>query len=210
MNNAGRNLPRRAGVFLAVLLCLLAACRHTPGKAQIEQAYQHAEAYEWNSVLPLVKQYLIYHPYDAGGHLLLGRCYLEVTPPTLAIADGELQTALALAESGAELGPYAGRMTRDQFIGFIYEKRAKMFMRGYHEGIRMNARSEVLRLQLERSLEQVHRGLAFDPDSPVLQEMEHALLETLAPPEVPPEDFMPPEAPKPREITPTWVAGLPR
>ncbi len=180
MNNGWNALSRWGRVVLGLLLCAMTGCRQTPGKAVIEQAYTQAEAYDWRTVLPLVKDYLVYHPRDAGAHLLLARCYLEVTPPTLAIADGELQTALELAASGGDLGPYADRLTRDQFIAFVHEKRAKMYMRGYQEGLRMSAAPEVLRRQLEHSLDEVQRGLATDSQSSVLLEMQQTLEETLA------------------------------
>jgi len=165
-------------VSLLAVSFLATGCRRSPGEDVLLDSYRLGQQHRWNQALPHVKAYLIEHPDDAAGHYLLGQCYLHVPAPHLTIANGELQTALNCFQRTRDLGVFASLMTPNKFESDIHRRSALVYMRMVREGMTHGLPPGLLRPQLARALEHVRRARALDPASPILEEMEEALVRT--------------------------------
>ncbi len=92
---------RRAGVWLIPLaIAGLASCAPDPKPEELGAQFDEAERLclegKFAEAVPVLKQYLIHRPGDAGAHYYLGRAYMLSQDFRPAMAEGEFQTALRL------------------------------------------------------------------------------------------------------------------
>lgn len=157
-------------VFLAV-----AGCSRPDENEAMRQAYRLGEQYHWQEALPLVKPYLLAHPQDPLAHFLWGAAHLHAKQPSLEIAKGELEYALSLLRSSHDLGALRGVMSEAQFEAVIHLKAALIYMRWAHEAMAQAIAPARIDEQLRIALQHVRKGLALDPQSSTLKEMEETL-----------------------------------
>ncbi len=161
---------------LVLLACLaLGACRGADDRALMAQACALGEEYRWEEAEPLLKRYLLAHPDDASAHFLLGRCYMHRLDPWLANADGEYRTARQLLRRTGTPGYLEEKQPPAQFEATVYREMARVHMRRSREAFTLGVPEAVVQPELGRALEDVERGLALDPDSESLKEMQEAL-----------------------------------
>jgi len=86
----------RCGLPLLLLLLGSACSRNTPTNLFERAEYLILEQ-RYEEAIPVLKQFLLKNPYHSGAHYYLGRCYFAPKDKFwFAIAEGEIQTALAL------------------------------------------------------------------------------------------------------------------
>ncbi|MBX7256184.1 MAG: hypothetical protein K1Y02_07460 [Candidatus Hydrogenedentes bacterium] len=84
----------------------------------------------YDEAITLLKQHLIRNPKDAGAHFYLGTCYLN-SPKNgwLGIAQGELQTALALFKEQGKVNPIPRFNNATYFEMICHINLAKVYLR---------------------------------------------------------------------------------
>jgi len=143
----------------------------------MDQAYQLGLQYHWAEAQPLVKQYLLWHPGDASAHFLLGRSYLHQNRPYILAAEGEFNLALRLYEENGQTGALTKFLTPPQFEASIYRELGRLEMRLIYEAERAGLPEPQIQSHIEKALGYVRKGLALDPNSDVLSDMEKTLKE---------------------------------
>ena len=166
----------RRRTALGALLLLAAGCARPNGDDHLlRKAYELGEAYEWEAVRSYAKRYLTEHPDSAPGHMLYGRSYLRLHAPNLAIAKGELDTALALFNASPDLGVLADTWNPGKFVGDIHHEMATVYLRHLHALSSEGVGAAVIQHDLEEARRHVDLGLEADPSNPSLQLMRKTL-----------------------------------
>jgi hypothetical protein len=172
---------------LAALCVLAAGCggESEPHPAVLIRALEHGLKHEWDAAQPLIREYLLGHPEDAGAHWLWGCAHLHRKQPWMSIADGEFETALALLRKSGDPGAIRHVVSAGRFEGMIYEKKALIHMRLAHEILAHTMPEHMVRPHLQKALVLVRKGRNADPASRKLREMEETLEKSL------PEKYQP-------------------
>ncbi len=174
MNERRLIRPILYGLLLGVTGCW-GGCRGSGAADALAQAYALGEKYHWQEAMPLVKGYLLAHPEDPAGHFLLGRCYLHNPVPYLMVARGELETALFHLQQAPSPGGLTGIMSTQQLEAAIHRELARTLMRWSREALNARLPQPVVMQSLRQALDEVNKGRALDPESPLLKEMEETL-----------------------------------
>jgi tetratricopeptide (TPR) repeat protein len=172
--------PHRKGTVLATTVLLaaaLAGCRREAGPEVLQQAWKFAAARMFDEALPLVKEYLVWHPEDAAAHYVLGNCYLHQKEVNTTLARGEFETAMRHFEKRRELGVLAAEMTAELFQSTLHRETALALMRALYEGNGKGIPANMMYPVLDQALQEVREGLRFDPSSGFLKDMESSLEE---------------------------------
>ncbi len=173
MNKRRTIRPILYGLLLGFAGCW-GGCRG-PAADALAQAYALGEKYHWQEAMPLVKGHLLSHPEDPAGHFLLGRCYLHHPVPYLMVARGEFETALFRLQQAPSPGGLAGIMTAQQLEAAIHRELARTLMRWSREALNARLPQPAIMQSLRQALDEVNKGRALDPESPLLKEMEDTL-----------------------------------
>jgi len=81
-------------VLLVLVLLGGASCRQAAREDLFARAEYLVLEKQLDEATPLLREYLLTHPKDAGAHYYLARCYAYGSNPWLPLAQGELETAL--------------------------------------------------------------------------------------------------------------------
>lgn len=160
------------------MVCAAAMVGCTPRKADpslFSQAEYLILDQRFEEAVPLLRQFLVSYPDHAGGHYYLGRCYFAAKDQFwLAIAQGELETALNLFDASGGKSPI-DRFS-DTYFGMICHldivkiqlKRAIFILEA--GGPRVTCE-----LLLADAREMLERARKIDPDSPDIQTIEQGV-----------------------------------
>ncbi len=173
-----RKLPPRM-LLIASLVLAVGCGPHGTSDPLLLKAYELGEAYQWETARSYVKRYLAHNPDSAPGHLLYAKSYLRVPDANLAIAKGELDTALTLFEASPDLGVLTGKWTSDEFLGLIHHEMATVYLRRIYILSSNGMGTPIIRHDLEAARRQVELGLKADPASKSLQMMRTTLDELM-------------------------------
>lgn len=164
-----------------VLLVTLGACREPAGDDVLVAAYDLGRDYRGEEARPLVAAYLRDHPDDAGGHFVLGLAYLHCREPYLSMAVGEFEMARYCLHRTGRTGVLGQFMAPDEFEAETHRETAISYLRWTHFAMEQSVPAHMIRPKLELAFDEVQRGLALDPDSQLLKEMEETLSQLLEP-----------------------------
>ena len=167
---------------LGLVLALAPGCPpREDTTALLLRAHALGEEYRWAEARDYARRYLITRPDSAPGHLLYAKGCLRVAleDMRLSIAQGELETALALFEAAPDLGPLADAWEPNQFLGLIHHELATVYFRRIYEVSDAGVPEALIKRDLERAREHVDLGLQADPESKSLQMMRETIAELL-------------------------------
>lgn len=165
---------------LVLLPVLAAGCAQDGANDYLlVRAYDLGKDYEWAAARSYAKRYLTEAPDSAAGHLLYAKGYLRVQEPNLAIAKGELETALALFDQHPDLGALTGEWTPEVFLGLIHHELATVHLRRIYTLSSNGIGGQAIQFELEEARKHVDLGLKADPDSKSLQMMRETLAELM-------------------------------
>lgn len=166
-------------VAACVILCsaaFLPGCHPDAGDDEmLSQAWGHSEAKEFAAAFPLVRDYIARHPRNPAAHYLLGKCFVNRTPPELTRAKGEFDTARFLCESGDFSGVPGIDVPQEAFLAANHYETALTLLLTAIEankaGITLRASLGILRTALDHT----NRGLQMNPASSPLAELRSTL-----------------------------------
>lgn len=117
-------------ISLTLLMAVLSGCAKQPERNLFAEAEHLYLDQRYDEAVVLLKQHLARHPEDAGAHFYLGTCYLS-SPKNgwLGIAQGELQTALALFERQGKINPIPRFNDSTYFELICHINLAKVYLR---------------------------------------------------------------------------------
>ena len=119
--------------WLAVALVFAAgtslSCRQEPEVGLFAQGETLYLDGRYDEAIAVFKRFLLEHPDHAGAHFYLGTCYLSSDANAwLGIAQGELQTALALFERQGKVNPIKRFSSATYFEMICHINQAKIYM----------------------------------------------------------------------------------
>jgi len=156
----------------------VAGCDFGPHpESLLHDAYDKSTRYDWAGITQTAKRYLLEQPRDDAGHFMLGQAYLHRGSPYFTLAEGELQTALAIAladkeKAGASLRSY---LTASEFLGAVHRELALVHLRWVRDAAELGVPQSLIEPRLEKVRDHVERGLGYDPESNFLRELESTL-----------------------------------
>jgi len=175
------SLPPRA-IFTAVALAAVSVglsvsffgCRQTPPSELSPQVATLIQEQKWDEAIALIKHHLLVRPGDVAAHFYLGACYVSLPDPVLAVAEGELKTALTLFRQSGATGPVAD-MTAKDFELRCHLEIANVYILSIEAAARVNANPAVIDL-LVRNLDAAATGAAgVAPEDPRVKRLEDFL-----------------------------------
>jgi len=105
--NARRENRRRFLAAAYLLAGIGLACHTPPQRNLMQEAETLVLDAKFDEAIPVLKKKLLADPEDAGAHYYLARCFQFASKPWLAVAQGELETALHLFAKQAKKSPIA-------------------------------------------------------------------------------------------------------
>lgn len=117
-------------ISLILIVAVLSGCPKQPERNLLAEAEQLYLDMRYDEAIALLKQHLVRHPEDAGAHFYLGTCYLSSSQNAwLGIAQGELQTALALFQRQGKVNPIPRFNSATYFEMICHINLAKVYLR---------------------------------------------------------------------------------
>ncbi len=145
--------------------------RSEPTLDQAEDLYRNQQ---YDEAIPVLKEYLLRHPDDAGAHFYLGSSYVLMSDPWLVPAMGELQTALALFERSGRISPIE-RFSDTYFELRCHLELAKVLLKQLAYLDDYPASPEIAAAILERCDTILAEVRELDPDSPDVRQLDEIL-----------------------------------
>jgi tetratricopeptide (TPR) repeat protein len=166
------NRISRALSVLGLAVLALTGCSRDDGS--LEDAERVYLAGRYDEAVPLLKEYLLRHPDDAGAHFYLGSSYLLQDDPWLTLAEGEIETALALFERSGKVSPIP-RFSDTYFELRCYLELAKVYFKlilflGDNRGS-----PQWIAMITERCDEILASARQVDPDAPEVKQLEELI-----------------------------------
>lgn len=177
-------------VACAALCLMCAACAPAPDSNLFEKGEALYLKQDYKAAADLFKQRLIQDPDDAGAHFYLGTCYLyDSNKDWLGIAQGELETALALYERHGKVNPVP-RFSADYFEMICHVNQAKIHLYLMTEllnntkktpGVNPRALIPVILRKCMEQASEAERIAPGDPDVEALKQLIQEFVGTLSP-----------------------------
>jgi len=178
------------GVAMAVSLC---ACKREPPPKLSSQDETLVLDQKWEQAIPLLKKHLLASPEDAAAHYYLGACYLNLSDPVLAAAEGEFEVALTLfRRNGME--SRIERVTPKDFELRCYLGLANVYIRSLGVAMGLNANMSIVNQMVRNLGAAVSNAESIAPDDPRVKRLQVLLDNLIHRPGLPP----PPEGPQSR------------
>ncbi|MCP4641238.1 MAG: hypothetical protein GY851_12425 [bacterium] len=151
-------------------LTVFGGCR-TDSADRLPKAEELYLAQRYDEAIPLLRQHLVVHPDDAAGHFYLGSCYMLSSDPWMVLAQGEIETALAIFERTGKKSPI------DRFTDTYFELRchlelAKILFKQVIFLADENGPPRLAAMVVERLEETLERVRKIDPSAPEVAQLE--------------------------------------
>lgn len=161
--------------FFCIALSFLSCQGYHQRGMGLEEMWQLCDAKDYESALPLARDFVLRYPVHPVAHFLLGKCFANKDSPELTRAKGEFDMALSLLNVALETEQIELSITVENFkVEIHYETALVLFrtaLEAYDAGIVMQASLDILRT----ALKELEEGLHYAPDSDRLIELKEVL-----------------------------------
>ena len=189
-------------VFIGlILLGMVSGCRKAPDTDALRLAWAQVNDRQLGAAIPLIKEYLQYYPNSVAAHYMFGKCYLHRADANTTLAKGEIETALALLDRGNSPEFLTEIYPENKLRAMMHQDAALALMRAIYDASGEGLPEIISLPMIDMALEHVKEGLAEDPESSFLKEMEGTLKSLQHPVATPPHSLPAPRPAEPERIS---------